>query len=152
MVGEDRHPDQEGRGHMSSAMNAAARASGPFDVDDGDPRLALGRLVVLHRGTWTEDDYNALPEGVRVELHEGRLILVPDPTSEHQYAAHELTDQLRAAIGNKRLVFGPVDVRMADGRRYRSPDVVVVRTLPRQARGPEQCADGLRNRLTRWRR
>ncbi|MGA8112232.1 MAG: Uma2 family endonuclease [Actinocatenispora sp.] len=100
-----------------------------FDVTAHDPaKVALGQLVVLHQGSWTEADYDALPEGVRVELHDGRLILTPDPTSEHQYAASELIFQLRAAIGNKRLVFGPVDVRMADGNRFRSPDVVVVRT------------------------
>ncbi|WP_279581988.1 Uma2 family endonuclease [Fodinicola feengrottensis] len=61
-------------------------------------------------------------------LHDGRLILVPEPTYEHQYAARVLANDLSEAIGDPHLVVGPVDVRMADGHRYRSPDLVVLRS------------------------
>lgn len=95
--------------------------------DPGDPRTALGEMVAHHRGEWAEADYNAIPPGVSVELHDGRLILAPEPTYEHQYAAGDLRRQLGELIGDQHLVVGPVDVRMAKGRRYRSPDAVVLR-------------------------
>lgn len=39
------------------------------DVEPDDPRVALGEVVIFHRGEWTEDDYTALPQGTRAELH-----------------------------------------------------------------------------------
>lgn len=111
-------------------MGAPARASEQSTADSDvthNPYAVLGDIIARHRGAWTEADYMALPEGVRAELHDGNLILVPEPLAEHQYASDELKDQLKFIVGDRRRVVGPVDVRINDGDRYRSPDVVLVR-------------------------
>ncbi len=92
-----------------------------------DERTALGELILFHGGEWTEADYEALPDGVRAELHDGRLILVPSPNAEHMIASGELYVRLREMVGDRRRVIQEVDVRMADGHRYRKPDVLVLR-------------------------
>lgn len=92
-----------------------------------DELRELGELIVFHGGEWTEADYEALPSGVRAELHDGRLILVPSPTSEHMLASLELAVLFRRIIGNRKLVLQEVDVRMASGRRYRAPDILVLK-------------------------
>jgi Uma2 family endonuclease len=97
-----------------------------------DERTALGELILFHGGEWTEADYEALPDGVRAELHDGRLILVPSPSAEHMMASGELYVRLREIVGDRRRVLQEVDVRMADGHRYRRPDVLV---LQEPARG-----------------
>lgn len=92
-----------------------------------DQRTELGELILFHRGEWTESDYEALPAGVRAELHDGSLILVPGAGVPHMLASAELLVRFRAIVGDRRLVVQEVDVRMAGGRRYRTPDVLVMR-------------------------
>ena len=92
-----------------------------------DERTALGELILFHGGEWTEADYEALPDGVRAELHDGRLILVPSPTAEHMLTSRRLAKHFDTLMADDRLVLQEVDVRMADGRRYRRPDVSVLR-------------------------
>ncbi|MGH3715215.1 MAG: Uma2 family endonuclease [Micromonosporaceae bacterium] len=98
-------------------------------IDQGpdDERVALGELILFHGGEWTESDYEALPGGVRAELHDGRLILVPSASVPHMLASRELSNRFVAIVGDRLRVVQEVDVRMADGRRYRTPDVVVLR-------------------------
>ncbi|HEY3506714.1 MAG TPA: Uma2 family endonuclease [Actinocatenispora sp.] len=86
----------------------------------------LGELILFHRGEWTEADFEALPQGVRAELHDGRLILTPSPNSEHIRAAKRLERFLERFVEDDSLVLRELDVRMAGGRRYRAPDVMVL--------------------------
>lgn len=94
--------------------------------ESADPRTALGELILFHGGEWTETDFEALPDGVRAELHDGRLILVPSPSAEHMLTSRRLAKRFDVAVGDDRLVLQEVDVRMADGHRYRRPDVLVL--------------------------
>jgi hypothetical protein len=46
--------------------------------------IEIARLFP-RQGQWTEADYFRLPETNRIiELSEGRLIIIPSPTSQHQ--------------------------------------------------------------------
>lgn len=96
-----------------------------------DVSRELGDLILFHGGEWTEADFNALPDGVRAELHDGRLILTPSPTSEHMLASKRLARWVERFVDDDRLVLIEVDVRMADGRRYRAPDVLMLREWQR---------------------
>ena len=110
-------------------MSEAAAKTGSAVSGDSpllDERTALGELIIFHGGEWTEADYEALPDGVRAELHDGRLILVPSPSAEHMLASRLLANRLAESVSNDRLVLQEVDVRMADGHRYRTPDVLVL--------------------------
>jgi len=106
-------------------MTEPARVDPPNHA--ADEARELGELVLFHGGEWTEADYEALPAGVRAELHDGRLILTPSPTYQHMLASLELSVLFRGIIGDRRRVVQEVDVRMADGRRYRAPDVLVLK-------------------------
>lgn len=107
---------------------AAARTDSAVSGDSPsmDERTALGELIIFHGGEWTEADYEALPDGVRAELHDGRLILVPSPSAEHMLASRLLANRLAKSVSDDRLVLQEVDVRMADGHRYRTSDVLVL--------------------------
>ncbi|WP_426510665.1 Uma2 family endonuclease [Dactylosporangium sp. McL0621] len=62
-------------------------------------------------------------EGVRFELHEGMLLVVPPPLSEHQEAESDLQFYLRS---QRRRVYANVGV-MVDDVNYRIPDLVVLK-------------------------
>jgi Uma2 family endonuclease len=74
---------------------------------------------------WTVDDLASLPEDLRYELIDGRLIL-PSPTYFHQEICAELRDMLRI---NCPPGYGPTfDVSLeVDRRNEPRPDVLVVR-------------------------
>lgn len=92
-----------------------------------DVSRELGDLILFHGGEWTEADFNALPDGVRAELHDGRLILTPSPTSQHIKAGKRLEHWFEQFVEDDSLVLRELDVRMAGGRRYRAPDVLLLR-------------------------
>jgi len=79
------------------------------------------------QGKWTEKDYFSLPETNRiVELSEGRLIITPSPTEQHQRISGKiyflLYDYLtRTNLGEVR--YAPLDVRLLPGT-IRQPDIV----------------------------
>jgi len=88
----------------------------------------IGLLKLFPRqGEWTEADYFRLPETNRIiELSEGRLIITPAPTTQHQ----QIISKLHLLIGNFVLlnnlgeaVTSPVDVRLWKGN-IRQPDIV----------------------------
>jgi Uma2 family endonuclease len=106
-------------------MTEAARVDSPSHA--GDEARQLGELVLFHGGEWTEADYEALPPGVRAELRDGRLILTPGPTAQHMFASMTLAGLFQEVLGDRKRVLMEVDVRMADGRRYRAPDVLVLK-------------------------
>ncbi|MBW6437892.1 Uma2 family endonuclease [Actinoplanes hulinensis] len=85
---------------------------------------ALRNPDLLDKQDWTTDDLASLPEGLRYELIDGRLIL-PSPTSFHQLLGVELVLMLRP---NCPLGYVPVpDLSLdVDRRNEPRPDVVVV--------------------------
>jgi hypothetical protein len=107
-------------------MTEPATTGDPTARQVPDVRLDLADLILFHGGEWTEADYEALPRGVRAELHDGRLILVPSAEPSHMLASIELAVMFRGITGDRRRVLQEVDVRMAGGRRYRTPDLLVL--------------------------
>lgn len=81
------------------------------------------------QGHWTEEDYFNLPETNRiVELSEGRLIITPAPTDQHQRIVGELYFLIRSFLlknnlGEVRL--SPLDIRLWRDN-IRQPDIVFV--------------------------
>jgi Uma2 family endonuclease len=75
----------------------------------------------------TEEDYFKLPETNRIiELSEGRLIITPSPTTEHQKILGNLYFVIKGYIMAKKLgevVMSPMDVRLWKGN-IRQPDIV----------------------------
>ena len=79
------------------------------------------------QGEWTEADYFRLPESNRIiELSEGRLIISPSPTEQHQKISSNLYFLLKIYIREKKLGevrYSPLDVRLYEGV-VREPDII----------------------------
>jgi Uma2 family endonuclease len=79
------------------------------------------------QGEWTEADYFRLPESNRIiELSEGRLIISPSPTTQHQVILGSLFSTLRTYVTSNKLgmiVISPMDVRLKKGI-IRQPDII----------------------------
>ena len=79
------------------------------------------------QGKWTEEDYFRLPETNKIiELSEGRIIITPSPTTQHQ----KILSKLFLLTGNHvlsnnlgEIVVSPMDVRLWPGT-IRQPDIV----------------------------
>lgn len=77
-------------------------------------------------GGWTLQDVERLPEGSRVEVIDGALIVNPSPLPIHQRIVHCLVDQLEPQLPPEWEVLWEVDVMLnADPLDYVAPDVVV---------------------------
>jgi Uma2 family endonuclease len=78
------------------------------------------------QGEWTEADYFRLPESNRIiELSEGRLIISPSPTAQHQRVSIRLTFLLTNYVFPRKLgelVTAPMDTRLYEGV-VRQPDI-----------------------------
>ncbi len=88
-------------------------------------------LLFPRQGEWTEHDYWALPERSRIiELSEGRLIVPPMPTTEHQDIVGNIYFALRThmqAHKSGKVSISPLPVRLWEGK-IREPDVLVMLT------------------------
>ena len=91
-----------------------------------DRILELARLFP-RQGEWTEKDYFSLPETNRIiELSEGRLIISPSPTTEHQDILANLFFLLRNYVLSNKLgkaVMAPMDVWLYEDT-VSQPDIV----------------------------
>lgn len=74
---------------------------------------------------FTLADYMALPEGMRVELVEGELLKMANPTVRHQRIVARLLLALTRLLGVERVLVGPVGVIIDDFNGFQ-PDLVVV--------------------------
>jgi len=94
-------------------------------TQDEQLTIEIARLFP-RQGQWTEADYFRLPETNRIiELSEGRLIITPSPTDQHQ----KISFKLSLLIGNHVLSnnlgevrHAPMDVRLWKGK-VRQPDI-----------------------------
>ncbi len=93
---------------------------------------AAGKILEIldlfpRQGEWTEADYYRLPETNRIiELSEGRLIITPAPTTQHQIIISKLLLLIGNHVLSKNLgtiVASPIDVRLWPGT-IRQPDIV----------------------------
>lgn len=83
-------------------------------------------LPLDHSGPWTEADFMALPEGSRVELLDGTLLVSPRGKARHQFLGPALWRELQAARRPGWRVLGEFDIRVGRDRIF-IPDVCVVR-------------------------
>lgn len=79
------------------------------------------------QGKWTEEDYFRLPETNKIiELSEGRLIITPAPTEQHQKISLNLSVAMSTYVKLHKLGevrYSPLDVRLYYGV-IRQPDIV----------------------------
>ncbi len=83
------------------------------------------------QGTYTAEDYDALPDNVRAELIDGSLIVMEAPSSKHQIVLGELFIAFRLFIrenkGKCKAFMSPLDVRLdEDNHTIVQPDLMVV--------------------------
>lgn len=83
-------------------------------------------------GGWTLADVKSLPEGSRVEVIDGALIVNPSPLPIHQRIARRLAGVLEPALSSGWQLETDVDIMLAeDPLDYLTPDIVVFdRRLP----------------------
>jgi Uma2 family endonuclease len=78
---------------------------------------------------FTRTDYEALPEGIPVELHDGLLVKQPSPRYGHQRIQTRILIALSKVIEPDCFAPGPVDV-LIDELNVFVPDIVVHGTPP----------------------
>lgn len=82
----------------------------------------------LQRVPMSFEEWEALPEEVRAEWIHGVALVNPPPAVRHQYIVAELRERFKYALPGL-VAVQEVAVRTAE-RRYRIPDVTVMRELP----------------------
>ena len=89
---------------------------------------ALYEAVFAHPGTWTEDEYFALPEmPTKVELVDGVLVVMPLPSVVHQRLVQRISMLLEQTCPTGEWeVFPGLNVRLWPGH-FRNPDIIVTR-------------------------
>lgn len=90
-----------------------------------------GASTEKKQGTYTVDDYRALPEWPRYELIDGVLYQKSSPTTGHQRALAELAfrfmDFIRSRNGSCDAFFAPLDVQLdCDDYTMVQPDFLIV--------------------------
>jgi Uma2 family endonuclease len=88
--------------------------------------IEIARLFP-RQGQWTEADYFRLPESNKIiELSEGRLIISPSPTEQHQEIVGNIFFMLRNYLSKYnigKVLMAPMDTRLKKGI-IRQPDIV----------------------------
>ena len=99
------------------------------------PEIHSRKETAKKQGEYTIQDWLDLPDGLHMELIDGRLYDRNTPTTKHQFIAGELYAELRSALrsekkGHKdcRVFIAPASVQpdMADDRNGYIPDVFIV--------------------------
>lgn len=80
-------------------------------------------------GEWRDEDYLWVTRNTRrlVELHAGKIEILPMPTQQHQMIVAAIFLALHAHLASRDgvVLFAPLRLRIAEGR-YREPDVCVL--------------------------
>ncbi len=104
----------------------------------GDPTWDIA-LLFPHQGQWSVEEYLDLPSNRLVEYAEGRLEVLPMPTTLHQWIVFYLCRLLNDFASSHRLGLtlpAPLRVRMWSDK-FREPDVVFMLTAHRPRAGNE---------------
>lgn len=96
-----------------------------------NPTIAVNWNTYDRQGTYTIDDYLALPDEQRVELIDGVIYDMGAPTSFHQLIAgdafRQISNYIRANQGSCVPFIAPTDVQLdCDNRTMVQPDVLIV--------------------------
>jgi Uma2 family endonuclease len=94
---------------------------------ESGPAWDVARLFP-DQGQWDDGDYLVLTRNVNslVEFTDGRVEVLPMPTTSHQLAVQYLSNRLLAFVTPRELglvLFAPLRVRLRKGK-FREPDVV----------------------------
>ncbi|MDO4617074.1 MAG: Uma2 family endonuclease [Lachnospiraceae bacterium] len=92
---------------------------------------AYGSGTGKHPGSYTLDDYYAIPDEYRVELIDGVIYDMAAPTLWHQRLIGELHYQIQSFIRSQResckVYFSPIDVQLdQDNKTMVQPDLVIL--------------------------
>jgi Uma2 family endonuclease len=80
------------------------------------------------QGTWSEEDYLNLDGNYFVEFSQGRIDVLPSPTTSHQRLLACLYELLESFNARKKLgevLIGPLPIRLWPGE-FREPDILFV--------------------------
>ena len=96
---------------------------------EGDPYNENGKLIFTRQGTYTLDDFYALPDGVRAELIDGVLYEFNAPSLIHQTVVFQVAKKLDVCAESHNCVvfISPVNVQLdKDNRTMIEPDIAVL--------------------------
>ena len=114
----------------------------PFEEEPMTAALSLSELRDLtDRQDWTVDDLASLPEDLRYELIDGRLILSPSPLPFHQFCVLRLSVALEENSPDEFFISFDQSVQIDSSNEPR-PDVVLMRESGAD-RTPVMAADVL---------
>lgn len=94
----------------------------------GEPAWEIATLFPV-QGTWSEQEYLALPSNRMLELNDGCLEVLPMPTYFHELIVEFLYDMLRSFIRDNaagKVMRAPLAIRLWAGQ-MREPDVLYLR-------------------------
>jgi Uma2 family endonuclease len=109
--------------HPESHADMLREAAIAYDVNRDNPHKS--------NGSYSLEDYYALPDDVRAELIDGYLIYMEAPTVQHQDIIGELFYYIRHYLKTKKgpckVILSPVDVRLNnDNKTILEPDLIIV--------------------------
>ena len=93
----------------------------------GEPTWEIAHLFP-RQGTWSEEEYLALPTNRLVEFSDGHIEVLPMPTQSHQWIVLFLYRLLLAYLERTRkgvVIVAPMPVQLWPGK-YREPDLAVM--------------------------
>ena len=108
-------------------MNPASRKTTSLE-DDLEPTWEVAHLFPF-QGAWTVEEYLDLPTNHLVEFSNGRLEVLPMPTTSHQLLVASLYGLLLAFVTARDLgtvLFAGLPVRIGP-RKFREPDILFMR-------------------------
>ncbi len=132
VLAEDRYPYEAssvGAVREESPYNGYTHGSSAYEFTEEDP--AHSKVFFDRQGTYTVEDYFALPEDIRAELIDGVFYLMANPAADHQLAAGEVYYQVRNFIdrngGNCLPMMAPFGVQLdEDDRTMVEPDLIIL--------------------------
>ena len=112
-----------------SAFTTRPTRKSPVRHPGGEPVWELAYMYPA-QGDWSEEAYLALPTNLMAEYTDGRIEVLPMPTTAHQLIVlnlYRLLNDYVAAHGLGWVLVAPLPVRLRRGI-YREPDVVFLST------------------------
>ncbi len=128
--GETENPRYETLRALEKALTGSTKPLAEEAVHESSPHYG-GALSEKQQGSYTLDDFYALPEDQRWELIDGWLFEMNSPTSFHQLIAGEVYRQIANFIidhdGDCTPFIAPMDVQLdRDNKTMVEPDVIIL--------------------------